>query len=71
MKFLDGLSSSDVCEYSLFLIGILVTGFVLYTWILQPSHWSGSDTEYTKCLELVLRQGNILDANTMCADRKK
>jgi hypothetical protein len=59
--------------YALVTLGMLLATFILYSWVKQPSPWASErkpDTEYTKCLELVLRNGNIADANEICKDLK-
>lgn len=64
--------SKDKIEYSIWVLVILCVTFVVILWIKQPSSWYryNSETEYIKCLELVLRSGNITDAETMCSDLK-
>lgn len=56
-----------------FYVGMVIVGVILtFVWIKQPSSFnlSSGDTEYTKCLGLVLNHGSISDAETMCSDRK-
>lgn len=56
---------------AIFFVAFLVFIVLMY-WASRPS-WSDNraETEYTKCIELVLRNGTISDAERMCEDRKQ
>jgi hypothetical protein len=68
---LRDLSTGEVCSYGITILAIVLGYSVFMHWIDSPSSMARGETEYTKCLELVLRNGNIDDANTMCQHIRK